>query len=148
MPEHRVQHLADAFNSIISMMLAALRARGLRGLLDLPNMIITAIYLRRLGREFAALVASLASIDLSALPTQVAAAPVQPVSTPGAQPRPLARRPRARSGARRAHRPASAHPVAVQPARHPAFNRPSRAPVRRAIPGLRVRALRETRRRP
>ena len=158
MTEHRFQHLSEAFNSIISMMLASLRARGLRGLLDLPQTIMVAIYLRRIGREFAALLASidLSGIDLSALPPPVAAAPVQPppaqpVSTPGALPRPLAHRPRARSGARRAHRPAFTQPISVQPTRQPAFTR-RRAPDPRAHPGptaiLRDRAPREAGRSP
>ena len=158
MNETRHQDLSEAFNSIISMMLASLRVRGLRGLLDLPNIIIASIYLRRIGREFAALLASidlsgidLSGIDLSALPPPVAAAPVQPVSAPGAQPRPLARRPRARSGARRAHLAASAHRVSVQPTRQPAFTR-RRAPDPRAHPGptaiLRDRAPREAGRSP
>ena len=57
MNDNRLQHLSEAFNSIISMMLSALRARGLRSLIDLPAMIMAALYLRRLGREFAAIIA-------------------------------------------------------------------------------------------
>src|SRR5258708_21687550 len=72
MNDKRFQHLADAFNSIISMMLAEIRARGLRSLINLPQMIIAAIYLRRLGKQFAALIAS---IDLSALPLPPPALP-------------------------------------------------------------------------
>ena len=46
MNDSRFQHLAGAFNSIISMMLASLRARGLRGLLDLPKTILVGLNLR------------------------------------------------------------------------------------------------------
>ena len=153
MNETRFQHLSDAFNSIISMLLAALRARGLRGLLDLPNMIIAAIYLRRLGREFAALIASLSSLDLSALPPPAPAlppampalpdhpaAPAQPASSARPRPRLVA--------SSDAPAQALAEPVAAPPtttarrprhsrhAHHQAFARPRHAPDPRAIIAL------------
>src|SRR5580698_3566768 len=102
MTNPRYQHLADAFNSIISMMLASLRAHGWRVLLDLPNIIVATIYLRRLGKQFAAFIANLG--DLALLPPAVTPpAPQadcpQPDPTPRARPRaaahPRAQRPRA-----------------------------------------------------
>jgi len=117
MDDPRRQHLSQAFNSIISMMLAALRARGLRALLDLPNIIIASIYLRRLAREFSKL---LASIDFSALPAapapQAAPAPLPTLAPAPARPRPAAF-PRAHHARRAASsRPGPAAPDA--PARH------------------------------
>src|SRR5579862_1300611 len=58
MNDRRAQHLGEAFDSIIKMMLRAIRAHGWRCLKDLPTMVVLAIYLRRLGREFAALMAA------------------------------------------------------------------------------------------
>jgi hypothetical protein len=57
MDEKRIQHLTEAFASIISMMLGMLRVHGWRCLLHLPEIWLTARYLRRLGEQFAALMA-------------------------------------------------------------------------------------------
>ena len=150
MDDKRFQHLAEAFNSIISMMLSMLRARGWRGLLDLPQAFLAAIYLRRLAREFTAL---LASIDLSALPPPAPAAQVPPAQP--AAPAPAARtrpRPAACRGARRARQASSAHPIPAAPNPSPgrtriprrAFARPGRVPdSTHCLPP----ALREARRR-
>jgi len=138
MNDNRRQHLTEAFNSIISMMLAALRARGLRALLDLPNIIMVSIYLRRLAREFTAL---LASIDFSNLPPAPApqaapAPPAQPDPAPRARPLPAAhaRAKRARSAAPAHPIPATPNPPARtrQPTRHRPFVRPCHAPGPRA----------------
>ena len=119
MNDNRFQHLAEDFNSIISMMLASLRARGLRGLLDLPKTILLGLYLRRLGREFAAIIASL---DLSNLPHPTPAPPDQllpPQSDPAPRARPrLAANPRAY----RPRTPAAARPIPTAP------NPPNRIP--------------------
>jgi hypothetical protein len=147
--DNRFQHLAGAFNSIIAMMLASIRARGLRGLIDLPKTILLGLYLRRLGKEFAALIASL---DLGALPLPIPPAP-QPAPAPPAEPgstTPSRPRLAAHPGANRARPAAAAQPIPAapkpparrtrtpQPTRHQAFARPRRAPDPRAIPGLRA----------
>jgi hypothetical protein len=152
MNDARLQHLAGAFNSIIAMMLATIRARGLRGLIDLPKMILVGLYLRRLGKEFAALIASL---DLGALPPPTPAppdrqaAPAQPAPAARARPRlvVLPDVPAQAAGADRA-RQAAAQPVSAAPrttarrtrisraTRHRAFARPRHAPDPRAILGL------------
>src|SRR5580693_8734486 len=88
MNDNRFQDLAGAFNSIIAMMLASLRARGLRGLLDLPKTILVGLYLRRLGKQFAALIAS---IDLSALPPPAPAVAEQQAEYAQPNPAPRAR---------------------------------------------------------
>ena len=146
MNPNRFPHLTEAFNSIISMMLASLRVRGWRGLLDLPNIIMAAIYLRRLGREFAAIIASLASLDLGALPPVSPARPAPQAAC--AQPVPAAsarQNPSASPRARRTRQAASARPGAVAPrstARRPPqpqFHRPFAQPRRTralvALPG-------------
>ena len=146
---NRFQHLADAFDSIISMMLAALRARGLRGLLDLPNMIMTAIFLRRLGREFAALIASLG--DLALLPPAPVAPPPPPACTqPDPAPRARPRAPAPRGARRRRPKPAAQPIPASRPPkalRHRAFAWPRRAPAPRATLRL-PSSLHETARTP
>src|SRR5579863_10145812 len=57
MNDKSIQRLTEAFASIISMMLGMLRAQGWRGLLNLPELWLAARYIRRLGQEFAALMA-------------------------------------------------------------------------------------------
>ena len=59
------------------MMLASLRVRGWRGLLDLPGTIVAAIYLRRFGRDFAALVAKFAAGTLPPAPAPALPAPAR-----------------------------------------------------------------------
>jgi hypothetical protein len=59
MKEPRKQHLSEAVAGVISkiveMMLGLLRARGLRGLLELPTLFLFVRDLRRLAKEFATL---------------------------------------------------------------------------------------------
>ena len=103
MDEKRIQHLTEAFASIISMMLGMLRAHGWRSLLHLPEIWLTARYLRRLGEQFAALLADLKSgrlvlptpVPLTAPPNQevaYAASPEAPRPAARARPRPAVRR--------------------------------------------------------
>jgi len=54
----RTQDLSEAFASIIKMMLVAIRAQGLRSLKHLPMLIMVALELRRVGKEFAAIMAA------------------------------------------------------------------------------------------
>jgi hypothetical protein len=61
MSENSIQRLTEAFASIISMMLGMIRAQGWRSLLNLPELWLTARYLRRLGQEFATLMANFKS---------------------------------------------------------------------------------------
>jgi hypothetical protein len=149
------------------MMLASIRARGLRGLIDLPKTILLGLYLRRLGKEFAALIASL---DLGALPPLAPTPPdrqagfVYPAGAQPAGPGPASRAqilaaspalPAKAAGPRRAPQAAAARPVSAAPAtparrirtrqttRHQAFARPRRAPDPRAIVSLRP-SLRDT----
>jgi hypothetical protein len=143
MNDSRFQHLAGAFNSIIKMMLAMIRARGLRGLIDLPKMILLALYLRRIGKEFAALIASL---DAGALAPPTAApwptqqgTPAQPAEPGSAHcdRQPPAVRPAAPAKAHRARPTAAATPPrrtrTPQVPRHQAYARPRRTPDPRAI---------------
>jgi hypothetical protein len=112
MNENRIQHLTEAFASIISMMLGMIRAQGWRGLLNLPELWLTARYLRRLGQEFAALLADLKAGRL-VLPTPApwSAPPDQEVAYAAspATPRPSARA-RRRPAVRRSPPPAAAEP--------------------------------------
>src|SRR5579863_9668279 len=59
MDEKRLQHLTEAFASVISMMLGMLRAHGWRCVLHLPEIWQTARQLRRFGEQLAALMATL-----------------------------------------------------------------------------------------
>jgi hypothetical protein len=137
--DNRYQHLSEAFNSIISMMLAAIRARGLRSLIDLPNMIMAAIYLRRLGREFAAVIASLKA---GTLHPPAPAQPTEPGSAPpaGHIPAALSAAPAKPAGADRARPTPAARPAPAAPktsarrTRTPqTTRRPHRTPDPRAI---------------
>jgi hypothetical protein len=104
MDEKRIQHLTEAFASIISMMLGMLRAHGWRCLLHLPEIWLTARYLRRLGEQFAAVLADLkagrlvlppAPVPCAAPPEQevaYAASPEAPRPAARARPRPAVRR--------------------------------------------------------
>ena len=153
MNDRRLQHLSEAFNSIISMMLAAIRARGLRSLIDLPKIIVAAFYLRRIGKEFAALIASLdlgTLLPLAAAPPDRQAAPAQPDGAAPARPLPAVSPavPARAPGANRVRQAAAAQPLSgapkpparrtrtPQPARHQAFARPRRVPDPRAIVSL------------
>jgi hypothetical protein len=111
MDEKRIQHLTEAFASIISMMLGMLRVHGWRCLLHLPEIWLTARYLRRLGEQFAALLADLKSGRI-VLPTPAPwTAPDQEVAYAAspATPRPAARS-RPRPAVRRSPPPADAAP--------------------------------------
>ena len=59
MNDKGIQHLSEAVDSIIKMLLWAIRVHGWRCLKDLPKMVLAAIYLRRLRREFAAVMAAI-----------------------------------------------------------------------------------------
>jgi len=144
MNDSRSQHLAGAFNSIIAMMLASLRARGLRGLLDLPKTILLGLYLRRIGKEFAAIIAS---VDLGNLPPPRPPGPARlanracatrsrtpRLATSGRTPRRQSRPPAASanlSPSRRNHPSANPHAPTL---RHQAYVRPRRAPDRAPSP--------------
>ena len=128
MKENRYQDLAEAFNSIISMMLATLRARGLRGLFELPKTILLAIYLRRLGREFTALLAAFNAgtlplpatkpVPVPADPQPECAHPAEPVAAecPPQGPRVSPAMPAKPAGAGSARPAATTRPVAAAPA--------------------------------
>ena len=109
MSEKSIQRLTEAFASIISMMLGMIRAQGWRSLLNLPKLWLTARYLRRLGQEFAALMANFKSgllvlpppAPCTALPEQevaYAASPETPRPATRARQRPVARRSPSRRG--------------------------------------------------
>jgi hypothetical protein len=72
MNDRGTQHLTDAFDSIITTMLRVIRAHGWRCLIHLPVLLLVALYLRRVRREFATLAAA---FDAGTLPP---AAPVPP----------------------------------------------------------------------
>jgi hypothetical protein len=139
------------------MMLASIRARGLRGLIDLPKLILLGLYLRRIGKEFAALIASLDAGTLLSpapwtAPPDRQAAPAQPAGPysadrarqlpPGHPAVPaIAAADRARPAP--AARPVPAAPKtplrrtrAPQALRHQAFARPHRTPDPLDIVGL------------
>jgi len=159
----RTQDLTEAFAHIIKMMLASIRAQGLRGLIHLPMLIRFGLELRRVGREFAAL---MAAFKAGTLPPPPPAPPPAPWTDPPDQeaacacspgaPRPAARPdPAARDRQRLAERPslpaADAEPdrpraadgacsaAALQRARGQAAVRPRpprRTPEPFAVPGL------------
>jgi hypothetical protein len=55
----RYQDLSEIFTSIIKMMLRSIRAHGLRSIIHLPMLCLLAIELRRMGKQFAAVMAAL-----------------------------------------------------------------------------------------
>ena len=75
MTNGRTQDLTEAFAHIIKMMLASIRAQGLRGLIHLPMLIRFGLELRRVGREFAAL---MAAFKAGTLPPPPPAPPLAP----------------------------------------------------------------------
>jgi hypothetical protein len=96
MNDTRTQPLAVFVASIIEMMLASIRARGLRGLKDLPMLWLVARRLRRFGREFAALMAAFKAGTLpppAPAPAPWTAPPDQETASaqPPEPPRPAAR---------------------------------------------------------
>jgi hypothetical protein len=66
MNNSRTQDLTEIFASIIKLMLASIRAQGLRSLMHLPMLCRLAIELRRFGKEFAAVMAAYEAGTLSA----------------------------------------------------------------------------------
>src|SRR5580704_8977304 len=80
MKEPRKQHLSEAvaglISTIVKMMLGLLRARGLRGLLELPALFRFVRDLRRLAEEFATL---FAAFKAGTLPLPLAAPASLPV---------------------------------------------------------------------
>src|SRR5580658_8973874 len=54
-PRTHPQDLREAFTSIITMMLGLLRAQGLRGLLQFPQIVLVVFLLRAIAKRFAAL---------------------------------------------------------------------------------------------
>ena len=75
MNERRPQDLIEAFASIIKMMLVSIRAQGWRSLRHLPTLLLVAIELRRVGKEFAAIMAAFRAGTLPPLPPAPAPAP-------------------------------------------------------------------------
>src|SRR5580693_8702141 len=109
MKEPRKQHLSEAvaglISTIVEMMLGLLRARGLRGLLELPALFRYVRDLRRLAEEFSTLFAAFkAGTRTAPLPAP------EPEFCPAAPPRPAAPRPRAARTRTRAPRPRRAPP--------------------------------------
>jgi hypothetical protein len=101
----RPQDLAEAVAGMVSMiigtMLGLLRARGLRGLLELPAHFRLALELRRMAKDFVALFEAFRNRTLPPLPPAPAPAPqewqpapAQPPATPrvAARPAPATRR--------------------------------------------------------
>jgi hypothetical protein len=115
MNNSRTQDLTEIFTSIIKMMLASIRAQGLRSLMHLPMLCRLAIELRRMGKEFAAVMAAYEAGTLSAPAAAPPAAPEPWTDPPDLQaeyaysseaPRPAARPdPAARDRQRPAERP-------------------------------------------
>jgi hypothetical protein len=77
MIEIRKQPLAELVASIISMILGSIRAHGLRGLKDLPMMIMFAFQLRAMAREFDELMAAFKAGTLPPVPTAPEPAPLE-----------------------------------------------------------------------
>ena len=146
--------LSEAFAGLIAMIIAMipglLRARGLRGLLELPTHLRLALELRRMAEEFVALFAAFQAGTLPPLPPATTPAERQDTHAQSADParpakatRPYrARQPRAR---RVATVPAT--PLRLIRARHQPYPRPIRAPAPPALAALRPHP-READRRP
>src|SRR5580692_5159063 len=83
-PPTHPQDLREAFTSIITMMLGLLRAQGLRGLLQFPQIVLVVFLLRAIAKRFTALMDALAAGTL-ALP--VPALPIAPQGAPAARAR-------------------------------------------------------------
>jgi hypothetical protein len=112
MTETPRKSLAEAFTGLIAMIIAMLpgllRARGLRGLLELPAQILFALQMRRMAEEFATLFAAFKAGTLPLPPP----AP-EPEPWPAAPEREAAHaQPRATP---RADRPRAAHAATVPP---------------------------------
>jgi hypothetical protein len=166
MNDSRTQPQAEAFASIIKMMLAMIRARGLRSLTDLPMLLLAALYLRRLdlrrlGKQFAALMADFKAGKLPPAPPAPLTAPqgqqaarAEPLGTPrvAARPEPGNHRrqrpavhpavPAEAAGPRRARPPDCVHPATVPP---DACGRPAARPVPVALAVIHRIGLRKNR---
>ena len=132
----RTQDLREAFSSIITMILGLLRARGLRGLLQLPTLWLVSRELRRMAAEFLILLDAFRAGTLPPAPAPwidepqaSQAAPAQPPATPRVRARAAAcRRTRsepapakpARAGvrARTVPRPSAPIPLGIAAATH------------------------------
>src|ERR1700677_5134212 len=113
-PRNRTQDLREAFTSIISMILGLLRAQGWRGLIHLPTLWLVARELRRMGEEFAAL---LAAFRAGTLPLPAPAPPIAPQPLQAAPaPPPAMPSPAAPQAAPRHRRPRP-QPAPAKPAR-------------------------------
>src|SRR5580698_5014886 len=141
MKEPRKQHLSEAvaglISTIVKMMLGLLRARGLRGLLELPTLFRFVRDLRRLAEEFSTLFAAFK-------------AGIRPVPPPAPEPAPREWQPtpaRAAATPRKRVRPRTPRPRRARPktARipRPCFGTPAPIAPPRALPKPRV-AVRAT----
>src|SRR5580704_12796909 len=108
MENNRKQHLSEAvaglISKIVGMMLGLLRARGLRGLLELPALFRFVFELRRLSEEFVTLFAAFKAGARPPIAPEPAPEPAPPsaprrrVAHPRARPRaPIPRRARPRT---------------------------------------------------
>ena len=135
----RTQDLTEAFASIIKLMLASIRAQGLRSLIHLPMLIKVGLELHRFGREFAAVMAALKAGTLPPPPPAPEPWPDPPDQEAAcawspAPPRPAARpTPAARGRQRPAERPSL-------PAAHAVPDRPRAAAAATALPQARDQA--------
>jgi hypothetical protein len=80
----RTQDLTETFTSIIKMMLASIRAQGLRSLIHLPMLCLLAFELRRFAREFAAIMATIEAHILNAPSPSRRHCPTRQTSKPSA----------------------------------------------------------------
>jgi len=113
----RTQDLREAFSSIITMMLGLLRARGLRGLLQLPTLWLVSRELRRMAERFNALLDAFRAGTLPPVAPPITAPDRGPAPAPSA-------RVATRSAAPRGPR---TRPARIEPAR---ASRRVRAPYR------------------
>src|SRR5580692_10513655 len=131
MKEPRKQHLSEAVAGVISkiveMMLGLLRARGLRGLLELPTLFLFVRDLRRLAKEFATLFEAFKAGTRTQVapepepePQEWQPAPARPAATPRTRVRTRSHAPRprrARPRIVRIPRPCFGTPAPIAPPR-------------------------------
>ena len=118
-PQDLVEAVAGMVSMIIGTMLGLLRARGLRGLLELPAHFRLALELRRMAKDFVALFEAFRNRTLPPLPAAPAPAPQEWQPAPVRPPAMPRRANRARAPARVA-RPRPALPtIARIPRRFP-----------------------------
>ena len=129
----RTQDLREAFSSIITMILGLLRARGLRGLLQLPTLWLVSREMRRLAAEFCALLDAFRAGTLP--PVAPPIAPPDRQVAPPATPRVRARR--SGSQHRRPRQPAPAGSTRV---RVPYHDHPTPNPLPAPLALVRARA--------